>query len=66
MNKDEVKNLAAALAVLLAPTAAKFGLSAGELTQIGVGFIPLAIMVYMHWNMRKVDESSETDAGDGA
>lgn len=56
MNKYEVKNLAAGLAVLLAPLAVKYGLSVGELTQIGVGVIPVAYLAYSHWNMVKVHE----------
>lgn len=66
MNKDELMNLVPILVALLAPVGVKYGFSAGDLTAFLTGLVGIGVGIYMHWNLKKVPESSvaiSTNAG---
>lgn len=58
MNSDELKNLVPLLVALLAPLAAKYGFSVGDLTATLTGAVGIALGVYLHWNQKKVPEAA--------
>lgn len=58
MNADEWKNLIPLFVTLLLPLATKYGFSTGDLTSALTGLAGIAVGVYLHWNQKKVPDTS--------
>lgn len=56
MNSDELKNLIPLLVTAVIPFAAKYGVSASDLTTFLSSGVGIALGVYLHWNKVKVPE----------
>jgi hypothetical protein len=66
MNPDELKNLIPLAVTALVPFAAKYGVSASNLTAFLTSGFGIALGIYLHWNKKKVDEDAVVVAKAGA